>query len=111
MSYQDVRHWYEERDDEPEPEPVKVVCSICGRVLHDPPGATKTEEDDGCSAECMAGRKSWEDQRQADYEAAMAAEWKAEAERLSRSCPWCGRQFPGGGICPECKAYDVEARP
>jgi hypothetical protein len=96
MSYQDVRHWYEERDDDPEPEPVKVVCDVCGKVLHDPPGAVRTEGE--------AERRAWEEQRQADYDAAMEAEWRAEADRLARECPWCGRPSPGGVPCAECKA-------
>lgn len=109
MSWQDVRHWYEERDDETDEPPVKLVCSVCGKVVWDPPGATREESIDDCSAECLAKRKAWEEQRIADEQAAYAAVWAEEAKHMETHCQWCGREASrevltaGSGVCRECR--------
>lgn len=51
MSWQDVRGWYEEQDDEPEPEDVPVAvksCWWCGRAFFGP----ANEAERFCSLEC-----------------------------------------------------------
>jgi hypothetical protein len=90
MSWQDVRHHYEERDDDPDQPPVELEvreCSWCKK-------AWRTTTDDAsccCSNEC---RSLAEDRFQKELDAVYRAMWEDDQKRMvSLTCRECGGEF------------------
>ena len=60
MSYADVRHHYEERDDDYEPEDIVIVemqCPVCKKPVQCPESADVEEQT--CSMECRGAIDLW----------------------------------------------------
>lgn len=88
MSWQDVRHHYEERGDDPEATDVVTEdCPVCGSPYTHP----ADEAEPCCSMRCANVMHA---DRQAAVNVALAAWWAREQEQLkSFECVMCGHVY------------------